>query len=322
MRLSSFISIAAVAAAAVSATAFHLEAAGPQAQPRQQTEQRRTGDAGQQQEGNRRDPQREAEPRQAQPRAPTAAPQREAVPRRPAPPPPRVNPPRRSDGARIYVFPPVSLHRGYYYHPYFGFYYGPWYGPFYPPGAVVTLRPTATSAVRTRIKPVDTQVYVNGYYAGVVDDFDGVFQRLHLPAGEHELEFYLEGYRSFRPRLYLNPGEMREIEHQMQPLGPNEAASYPQGPRALPRSPAPDSRPSDRPVSPFGILGIQVEPAGAQILVDGETWIDTEEQSELVIHLAEGWHQLEVRREGYQPFRTSIELSEGGMTRLHVRLTR
>ncbi len=31
-------------------------------------------------------------------------------------------------------------------------------------------------------------MYVDGYYVGRVDDFDGLFQRLHLASGPHRLE--------------------------------------------------------------------------------------------------------------------------------------
>jgi len=40
------------------------------------------------------------------------------------------------------------------------------------------------------------------------------------------------------------------------------------------------------------------------------------------VHLVAGWHDLEIRREGYATFKTRIELSEGGTTRLSVRLVR
>lgn len=47
-----------------------------------------------------------------------------------------------------------------------------------------------------RVRPDETQVYVNGYYAGIADDFDGAFRRLYLPTGEHHLAFRLEGYEA------------------------------------------------------------------------------------------------------------------------------
>jgi hypothetical protein len=165
-------------------------------------------------------------------------------------------------------------------------------------------------------------VYVNGYYAGIVDDFDGVFQRLYVPAGQHEIELRLEGYRSFRQRLYVSPGDTLEIKHQMAPLGAGEVDEAPP-PQAPPRewtdTPAPIG--GDRPASPFGILAIRVEPADAQILVDHEAWA-LEGRTELVMHMEAGWHELEIRRDGYQTFRTDVELAEGITTRLNVKLVR
>jgi hypothetical protein len=111
----------------------------------------------------------------------------------------------------------------------------------------------------------------------------------------------------------------------MQPLRPGEVSELPGAPgqmadewtsgRAEPTS-------EERLASPYGILVIRVQPPGAQILLDGEIWLGGDDQSELVIHVPEGWHELEVRHEGYQTFRTEIELSEGARTRLNVRLVR
>lgn len=51
-----------------------------------------------------------------------------------------------------------------------------------------------TGALKLKVKPRDAQVYVDGYFSGVVDDFDGVFQKLRLPAGAHRIELRAEGY--------------------------------------------------------------------------------------------------------------------------------
>ena len=51
--------------------------------------------------------------------------------------------------------------------------------------------------------PRDAEVYVDGYYAGDVDDFDGTFQRLRVEPGEHEIEIYKDGFRPFRQKVYL-----------------------------------------------------------------------------------------------------------------------
>ena len=45
-----------------------------------------------------------------------------------------------------------------------------------------------TPARCLRVKPIETEVYLSGYYAGIIDDFVGVFQRLYVLAGNHDLE--------------------------------------------------------------------------------------------------------------------------------------
>ena len=42
--------------------------------------------------------------------------------------------------------------------------------------------------------PRHAEVYVDGYYAGVVDDFDGVFQHLELQPGPHQIEVRAPGF--------------------------------------------------------------------------------------------------------------------------------
>jgi PEGA domain len=167
-------------------------------------------------------------------------------------------------------------------------------------------------------------VYVNGYYAGVVADFDGIFQRLYLPAGAQDIEFRLDGYETFRQKLYLNPGDTQQIVHQMVRLRPGQAAEP-----YLPPQPVPEEwtvvsggSAGAEPASPYGVLVLQVQPADAEILIDGKPWLSTEDLTQLVVHVPAGAHQLEIRKEGYRSFQTGIELSEGATTRLNVALQR
>jgi hypothetical protein len=110
----------------------------------------------------------------------------------------------------------------------------------------------------------------------------------------------------------------------MHPLPPGEALPPLPPPRQMPDEwTAERTGPAGtQPASPFGVLALRVEPADAQVLVDGEVWVGTGSHHDLVIHMAAGWHELEVRRDGYQTLRTGIELSEGSTTRLNVRLVR
>src|SRR5205085_7112607 len=98
------------------------------------------------------------------------------------------------------------------------------------------------ATVRTRVTPRDAQVFVDGYSAGVADDFDGVFQRLQLVPGQHEITFYLPGYRTYRESVYLSSGSSHNLRHTMvqRPAGePDEAAPVPSGPPIAGRSAPP-----------------------------------------------------------------------------------
>ncbi len=61
-------------------------------------------------------------------------------------------------------------------------------------------------AVRIVDAPRDAQVFVDGYYAGVVDDYDGVFQHLNLEAGPHRIEIQTEGYEPIGFNVQAVPG--------------------------------------------------------------------------------------------------------------------
>jgi len=50
-------------------------------------------------------------------------------------------------------------------------------------------------ALRLQITPKDAEVFIDGFLMGLVDDYDGTFQRLHVDACEHTLEVYRAGYR-------------------------------------------------------------------------------------------------------------------------------
>lgn len=251
---------------------------------------------------------------------PAAAEQRRPTVQRRQPPQRQV-PPRYHAVPRTYYFPPVDLRLDFYYHPYFGFYYGPYYGPFYPfPGPFATLSRFSTSAVRTRVKPVEAEVYINGYYAGIVDDFDGVFQRLYVPSGEHEIALRLDGYEPFRRKVYVAPGDTFDLVHQMRPIGPGESREPPPAPRPLPEAWVDEAiaPPADMMASPFGVLIMRIQPADAQIVVDNEAWPAA--QAELVIHLPAGRHHIEVRKDGFEPFVSDVDLTEGQTRRLNVML--
>jgi hypothetical protein len=193
------------------------------------------------------------------------------------------------------------------------------------------------------VKPRETEVYVDGSLAGIVDDFDGTFQRLRLEAGEHEIELYLPGYKSVRQRVMLSQGGTFRIKHIMQPLAPGEPQDpkpvpvapppqqfqrpVPQGPQGPPiAQPRPGPRwpepaPGPGPVqSNFGTLSIRVQPPGADVLIDGERWQGPDGQQRLMVEVAEGVHRVEIRKDGYQNFTADVTVRRGEVAPLNVSL--
>ncbi len=109
------------------------------------------------------------------------------------------------------------------------------------------------AGIRIEATPRETEVYVDGARAGIVDDYDGIFQRLHVTPGEHEITLYLPGYRTWREVRYFSPNSDSKILHTMLPLGPGQ----PDEPRPVPMRRDPRGgddgygdprRPADRPM--------------------------------------------------------------------------
>ena len=74
-------------------------------------------------------------------------------------------------------------------------------------------------SIHLKVKPRDASVFVDGYYVGLVDDFDGVFQKLHMEAGPHRLEVRAPGYETLTFDVRVEPdktttykGELRKIQ--------------------------------------------------------------------------------------------------------------
>jgi len=279
-----------------------------------------------------------AEPRppentRAQPRPPEKGPAEPQSPERgraePRPSDRRVpesRPPVRQ-GAVVFV-------GGYFYDPFFGPY--PWWPVAgYPHGYYPSFQNHAV--VRVMATPPNAAVYVDGFYAGVVDDFDGFFQGLPLPPGGHEITLYLEGYRTVHRRLYLTPGSTFRLHEDMEPLPPGVASEPPALAPAIPRPPegsylsprtaapplAPTAAaaPDTREACPMGTLTLRVQPASAEVWIDGERWVSSDGGS-FVIDVPAGGHRLQVRESGYRDYSGTVDVPDGETTRLDIALMR
>jgi hypothetical protein len=120
---------------------------------------------------------------------------------------------------------------GYPYYGYGGGYWGGYYGGGYDASDY-------QGAARLEVKPRSTEVFVDGYYAGVVDNFDGFSQKLRLEPGEHEVTLFLEGHRPLTRRMLFTAGQTLKVQHEMEPLGAGEPPPQRPVPTAKPPAPA------------------------------------------------------------------------------------
>lgn len=224
---------------------------------------------------------------------------------------------------------------GAYYQPrYYSSFYNPFYSPFYDPWFSYGYSGYARypggqfygpeSALRLQVSPRNTEVFVDGYYAGTVDDFDGIFQRLRLESGEYEVTLYLSGYRTVTQRLLLQADRTLRVKHVMEPLGPTdppEPRPVATGPQPAQELPALAVSGSDAGLS-FGTIAIRVQPADADVLIDGERWDGPAADEALVLQIAPGPHRIEVRRDGYRGYAAQIDVRAGQTAPINVSLPR
>jgi hypothetical protein len=94
--------------------------------------------------------------------------------------------------------------------------YGSSYGGYYPAGygyggygygSGYGYRDSAYGGVRIQGAVRKAEVYIDGYYAGIVDDFDGTFQRLELEPGAHEIEIRAPGFPPVTYDVNVQPGQ-------------------------------------------------------------------------------------------------------------------
>jgi hypothetical protein len=246
-----------------------------------------------------------------------------------------------------YYGAPYYYGRNYYYDGYDPFFYGYYgYSPFYYSGAYGYApsyyrgRYGDSGSVRVIAEPAQTRVYVDGYYAGIADDFDGIFQRLSIPPGRHEIALKLDGYRSHNFRVYVPVDQTVKIHHVME-RGSGEATDEVIGEaeyrrdeerarddqrardeeRADDRSrrdPDPydrdarEAREDDRDGAESGTVRLELKPADASVYVDGE-FRGSGRRAE-ILRLAPGRHRLEVVRPGYRTVEREIDVHPGDNT--------
>lgn len=177
-------------------------------------------------------------------------------PKRPATPPatrPATRPaPRAATTPKLNKNTVVFI-GGYFYDPSFG--KKPWWTP---AQYLFQYEPNfdQRAVVRLTVTPPNTEVYVDGFFAGVVEDFTGGFlDGLPLTAGSHEIVLHLDGYTTVTQWNYFSTGAPFELHSTMQALKEKEASA---DPKLAPKLPAP---PEGSYLAPRGAASVQAEGA-------------------------------------------------------------
>jgi PEGA domain len=84
---------------------------------------------------------------------------------------------------------------------------------------------TSAGNVKTEVTPKQTEVYVDGYYAGVANDFDDAINRLRTSSGGRSIALRLEGYRTVTEDIYVRPGSTYKLKETMERLAPGEVSA-------------------------------------------------------------------------------------------------
>jgi hypothetical protein len=73
-------------------------------------------------------------------------------------------------------------------------------------------------SLRLKIDPRQAQVYVDGYYVGLVDSFDGAFQKLSLTSGGHRVELKADGFEPLQFDVLITADETVTYKGKMNPI--------------------------------------------------------------------------------------------------------
>ncbi len=213
----------------------------------------------------------------------------------------------------------------------YGGYYGSYYG--YPwgwggGGTVYHYVERESGSVRVLVDPSEARVYVDGYYAGTVDDFDGLFQRLHVSPGRHEIALKLEGYKTHRVKVYVAPESTVKVHYDMQK---GQGESFEDLSKDVRESEVRREREQeerwteseeraekDELAAVGGRLELKVRPEDASVYVDGAFRGSAREASAL--KLAPGRHRIEIVRPGYRTHDREVDIAPGETTDLTIEL--
>lgn len=120
------------------------------------------------------------------------------------------------------VYPQDPFYPPYYYTYGLSIWYGlDWGNPWGIPSDVIDPRTydgQEQGSLKLKVKPRHAKVYVDGYFVGSVDDFDGAFQKLKLNGGRHTVEIRAEGFETIELDVRITPDKTATFTETMKKL--------------------------------------------------------------------------------------------------------
>jgi hypothetical protein len=202
-------------------------------------------------------------------------------------------------------------------HPYYlnqpNYYYD---GPIYEP----------TGAIRLKVKPREAEVFVDGYYVGLVNEFDGVFQRLRLEPGPKQLKIRSPGFRTLIVEVRIIAGRTVTYEARMQAGDPGPEPR-PEPPAAVHESTPPKNLSGlpmsgkapqrhglnyKTPPTTLGGILLKVAPSAARIFVDGYyVGIVNDFDGSRGLILESGPKTIKIQSDGYKDLVIEVRILPG-----------
>lgn len=233
----------------------------------------------------------------------------------------------------VHVHGGFGFYASYYYLPHYypyGYYYAPYpayYAPAYLPDVAY---------LDTDVSPEKAEVYLDGEYVGIADDYDGFPSYLAVSPGKHTITFKENGYRSVTRSVRVPRGAVLDLEFTM-PKG-----SGSEGPQAGEKDEneeivVPESGHGTQPGGEYaeedeegaeeraeepGFVRLDVTPPDASIYIDGKLYGSASRLSRLHgdLRMDGGKHRIEAVRPGYRGITRELDLKPGDHIVLNLEL--
>ena len=183
-----------------------------------------------------------------------------------------------------------------------------------------------TGAIRLKVKPREAEVFIDGYYVGLVDKFDGVFQRLRLEPGPQQLKIRSPGFQTLIVEVRIIAGRTITYEAEMRPGDPGPQPR-PEPPAAVHESTPPGNlsglpiagkTPQQHgvnyktPPTTLGGILLKVDPSEARIFVDGYyVGIVNDFDGSRGLILESGQKTIKIQADGYEDLVIKVRILPG-----------